>query len=72
MSSKFSKIYLALAPVLFVLSWYIAHRIYVHFLQGNSDFAYVKDRSIIYASVFTTLYLVTFFVIRDLYRPKQS
>ncbi len=74
MSRKASIIYLCIAPCLFVLSWYISHRIYTDFLQngvGNMRFA-GKERSLMYASVLTGLYLVVFFIIRDLYRGKRN
>ena len=73
MSKKNAIIYLCLAPVLFALSWYISHRMYTDYLQngvGNMRYA-GKERSMMYASVLTGLYLVVFFVIRDLYRGKK-
>ena len=71
-TKRFQIIYLALAPVLFGLSWFISHRIYNSFMQsGNGAYEYQGgERSFIYASVFTGLYLSVFLVIRDLYKPK--
>lgn len=57
--------------MLFGLSWFISHEIYVRFLQSNTEYAHNPDRSLIYASVLTGIYLVAFFVIRDLY-PSQK
>lgn len=73
MSKKASIIYLALAPVLFLLSWYISHRMYTDFLSnGVGNMRYEgKERSELYASVLTGLYIAAFFVIRDLYKPKK-
>jgi hypothetical protein len=72
MSKKASIIYLCIAPVLFLLSWYISHRMYTDFLQngvGNMEYQ-GKERSIMYATAFTVIYLVVFLVIKDLYRKK--
>jgi hypothetical protein len=73
MSKKASIIYLALAPVLFMLSWYISHRMYTDFLSnGVGNMRYEgKERSELYAMVLTGLYLAAFFIIRDLYKPKK-
>jgi hypothetical protein len=73
MSKKASLVYLCIAPLLFILSWYIAHRMYTDYLQnGVGNMRYEgKDRSFMYASVLTGLYLAVFFVIRDLYRKKS-
>ena len=72
MSKRTSLIYLAIAPILFVLSWYISHEVYVRFLQSNSEYAHTADRSLVYASVLTGIYVVAFFVIRDLYPAKRA
>lgn len=72
MTRKASILYLCIAPVLFVLSWYISHRMFTEFLQngvGNMRFE-GKDRSLMYASVLTGLYIAVFFIIKDLYRKK--
>lgn len=74
MTRKASIIYLCIAPALFALSWYISHRMYTDFLQngiGNMRFE-GKERSLMYASVLTGLYLAIFFVIRDLYPAKKN
>jgi len=74
MTRKARIIYLCIAPVLFLLSWYISHRMYTDFLQngiGNMRFQ-GKERSLMYASVLTGLYLAVFLVIRDLYPSKKS
>jgi hypothetical protein len=73
MSKKASIIYLSLAPVLFILSWYISHRMYTDFLSnGVGNMRYEgKERSEVYATVLTAIYLAAFFVIRDLYKPKK-
>jgi TRAP-type C4-dicarboxylate transport system permease small subunit len=72
MTRKTSIIYLCIAPVLFLLSWYISHRMFTEFLQngvGNMRFD-GKDRSLMYASVLTGIYMAAFFIIRDLYKKK--
>ncbi len=72
MTRKASILYLCIAPVLFVLSWYISHRMFTEFLQngvGNMRFE-GKDRSLMYATVLTGLYIAVFFIIKDLYRKK--
>jgi len=73
MSRKARILYLSIAPCLFALSWYISHRMFTDFLQngvGNMRYA-GEERSLMYASVLTGLYLAVFFVIRDLYREKK-
>ncbi len=74
MSRKASIIYLSLAPVLFLLSWYISHRMYTDFLSnGVGNMRYEgKERSEIYAGVLTGLYLFAFLVIKDLYGKKKN
>jgi hypothetical protein len=74
MSKRFSTIYLAIAPVLLILSWYISHRMYTDFLEnGVGNMKYKGgERSWLYASVLTGLYLAVYFVIRDLYRKKAK
>ena len=69
MTRKTRIIYLCIAPCLFILSWYISHRMYTDYLQngvGNMRYA-GEERSWMYASVLTGIYLAAFFVIRDLY-----
>ena len=72
MSKRTSIIYLAIAPVLFGLSWYISHRLFERFMTNNATYAEVEDRSVIYASVFAGLYIAAWFVIRDLYRSEKT
>lgn len=72
MTKKASIIYLALAPVLFGLSWFISHRVFERFMTNGSGLAEAHDRSLGYAIVFLLLYLAVFFVIRDLYKPKKA
>ena len=73
MSKKARIIYLCIAPLLFALSWYISHRMYTDFLQnGMGNMRYEgKERSWMYASVLTGLYLAVFLVIQDLYKKKS-
>ncbi len=73
MSKRASIIYLCIAPVLFALSWYISHRMYTDFLHsGVGVNAYPgKERSWMYATTLTVLYLAFFLVIRDLYKKKK-
>ncbi|MEY3399481.1 MAG: hypothetical protein RL220_2075 [Bacteroidota bacterium] len=74
MSRKFNIIYLGLAPVLFFLSWYISHRLYERFMKfGSGDFVYQgKEQSLLYASFFTGVYLLAWFVMKDLYGRKKN
>jgi hypothetical protein len=74
MSRRFTLIYLGLAPAIFALSWYISHRLYLRFLRyGTGDFEYQgDDRSLVYAGIFTGLYLAAYLVIRDLYKPSRN
>lgn len=74
MSRKASIIYLCITPILFLLSWYISHRMYTDFLKnGVGNMLYQgKERSLIYASSLTVLYLAMFLVIKDLYRKKKA
>ncbi|MCC6601332.1 MAG: hypothetical protein IT223_11770 [Crocinitomicaceae bacterium] len=72
LSKRFQIIYLSLAPVLFALSWFISHRIYIRFMKlatGSMQYR-TEDHSLIYASVFAGIYVAAFFVIRDLYKPR--
>jgi hypothetical protein len=70
MSKKFSVWYLSLLPVVFFLSWFISHKLYLTFML-SAGVGVQPDRSLIYASVFTALYLAVFIVIKDLY-PNQK
>jgi hypothetical protein len=74
MSKRFTLIYLALIPVIFGLSWYISHRLYLRFMRFTSgDMTHPgDDRSLIYASVFTAIYIGFYLVIRDLYKPENN
>jgi hypothetical protein len=72
MSKKASIIYLALAPVLFGLSWYISHRLFQRFMTNNATQHDVEVRSMVYAGIFAGLYLAAWFVIRDLYTPGKN
>jgi hypothetical protein len=71
MGKKFTLIYLAIAPLVFGLSWYISHRLFMNFAAGE-DGNGATDRSLIYAGVFTGIYLAVLLVIRDLYRPAHK
>jgi hypothetical protein len=72
MSKKASQIYLALAPVLFFLSWYISKKLYAIFMANGQNTAQVQDRSMLYAFFFAGLYVAAWFVIQDLYKPKSN
>lgn len=74
MTKKARIIYLCIAPALFLLSWYISHRIYTDFLEnGVGNMRYLGgERSAMYASVLTGIYLVAYLVIQDLYPTKKS
>lgn len=74
MSKRASIIYLCIAPILFVLSWYISHRMYTDYLaSGVGVNAYQgKERSLMYATTLTFFYIAFFFVIRDLYGKKKK
>jgi hypothetical protein len=73
MTKRQSTIYLSLAPILFGLSWYISHRMYTDFLKSgmSSNGFHGENHALIYASVFTTLYLITYFIIRNLYASSE-
>jgi ABC-type branched-subunit amino acid transport system permease subunit len=72
-SKRFSIIYLSIAPVLFLLSWYISYRIQDHFMSGTKGIAQQQAHinPILYASIFTGIYLAAYLVIRDIYRPTK-
>lgn len=74
MTSRFYLIYLSIAPLVYGLSWYISHRIYLRFLRFSSGDIQTgaDDRSLIYAGVFTGLYLAALVVIRDLYGVRRN
>ncbi|HEY8403178.1 MAG TPA: hypothetical protein VIK71_01080 [Flavobacteriales bacterium] len=73
MSKRASIIYLCLAPVLFALSWYISHRMYTDYLaSGVGVNAYQgKERSLMYATTLTVLYIAFYFVIQDIFKKKK-
>jgi TRAP-type C4-dicarboxylate transport system permease small subunit len=74
MSKRASIIYLCLAPVLFLLSWFISHKLYVQYMAHNTGDMHQNsdERSITYAAFFTGLYLAVFLVLRDLYKPSTK
>ena len=73
MTRKITFIYFAFAPVLFGLSWFISHRVLPRAQALGSGKISQTDNKIgfIYASFLTGLYLVAYFVWRDLYRKKK-
>ncbi|MFN4885569.1 MAG: hypothetical protein ACK5EW_00405 [Bacteroidota bacterium] len=73
MSKKFKTIYLAVAPVLFGLSWFISNRLFEQFMsdKGTVDHP-VTNHSFAFASSFTLVYIIIFFVILDLYPTKKT
>ncbi len=72
MSKKFNIIYLGLTPFIFGLSWLISHKLYLTFMQ-SAGVGVQPERSLLYASVFTALYVAAFIVIKDLYpSPKKD
>ncbi len=73
MTRKFNIIYLGLAPVLFGLSWFISHRLFEHFMKNKGTIENpAKDNSLSLALGFSFLYLLVFFIIRDLYPKKNN
>jgi hypothetical protein len=72
-SKRFSIIYLSIAPVLFLLSWYISYRIQDHFMSGTKGITQQQAHinPILYASIFTGIYLAAYLVIRDIYKPTK-
>lgn len=74
MNNRQSKIYIGLAPVLFGLSWYISHRMYTDFLKSgeSGNGFHGEDHAIVYATIFTSVYVVAYFVIKDLYSKGKS
>lgn len=74
MNQKQSRIYLSLAPLLFGLSWYISHRMYTDYLKSgvSSNDYHGADHGLIYATIFTSLYLIAYFVITDLYKKPNT
>jgi hypothetical protein len=73
-TKRFTIIYLALAPIWFALSWYISHRLQLRFmsLATNELQTESNNKPFIYASIFTALYVGSYLVIRDLYKPAKS
>ncbi|MFM7104614.1 MAG: hypothetical protein ACKOW8_03765 [Flavobacteriales bacterium] len=74
MNKRQSRIYLSLAPILFGLSWYISHRMYTDFLKSgqSSNGFHGENHAILYATVFTSVYLLAYFIINDLYDGKAK
>jgi|GEM_PF-669380 len=73
MSRRFSRIYLAITPLWFLLSWYISHELYNYSLRSRNtiDRPY-PEHSLIYATGFVVAYLVFYFILRDLYPMKKK
>ncbi|MBL7943079.1 MAG: hypothetical protein JNM00_09950 [Flavobacteriales bacterium] len=74
MSRRFTIIYLSLAPVLFGLSWYISGSVVPRAQALGSGKIQDTDprMSLIYAGVFTGIYLLAYVAMRDIYRKKVS
>jgi hypothetical protein len=73
-TKRFTLIYLAIAPALFALSWYISHRIQIRFMSLATGEIQSESNSkpFIYASIFTAIYLGAYLVIRDLYKGSSN
>ena len=71
MSKKFTIWYLSLIPAVFVLSWFISHKLYLTFML-SAGVGVQPDRSLIYSSVFTAIYIAIFIVIKDLYPSREK
>ena len=73
MTKNFNIIYLGLAPFLFGLSWFISHELFNHFMKNKGTIENpAKDNSFVFACGFSFLYLLVFFIIRDLYPKKNN
>jgi hypothetical protein len=66
MSKKFNIVYLSLTPLIFGLSWFISHKLHLTYMQ-SSGVGVQPNRSLLYASVFSLLYVAAYVVIKDLY-----
>lgn len=73
MSKKFKTIYLAIAPVMFGLSWFISNKLFDQFMSNKGTIDHpVTNHSLAYACGFTLVYVLSYFVILDLYPTKKS
>ncbi|MEN9334311.1 MAG: hypothetical protein RLY35_1491 [Bacteroidota bacterium] len=72
MTKRFQFWYLILAPVFFLLSWYIGQRLHEHFIENAQGLGVQPNRSLWYAIIFTSVYLAAFLVIKDLYPNKEK
>lgn len=72
MSKKARLWYLSLAPVFFVLSWLIGHRLHERFVEHAKGMGDQPNRALLYASIFTAVYIAVYFVIQDLYPNKKN
>ncbi|MDZ4821854.1 MAG: hypothetical protein SH856_00155 [Flavobacteriales bacterium] len=73
MSKKFHLIYLLIAPLLWAFSWFVSQRVVPRAQAiGTGEIEAVDPKmSWMYASILTGVYLLGWFVIRDLYRKKK-
>ncbi len=72
MSKKFTLIYLSVAPLLFALSWFISSRVVPRAQALGSGKIQETEpaMSMVYASVFTGIYLLAYLALRDIYSKK--
>lgn len=74
MSKKSTIIYFAIAPVLFGLSWFISHRVVPRAQALGSGKISETDStiSLLYAGFLTGLYIIAWFIWKDLYGKKKA
>jgi hypothetical protein len=71
MTRKASMIYLACAPLLFVLSYYISYKVFINYMLNGTMSNEAHNRPWIYSGFLTFIYLGLFFVIKDIYRKEK-
>ncbi len=57
MSKKARLWYLSLAPVFFVLSWLIGHRLHERIVEHAKGMVGQPNRALLYESIFTAVYI---------------
>jgi hypothetical protein len=71
MSKRNTILYFSFAPILFLLSYYISHRVYVKYMLNGSLTNEGNNRPWIYSGFLVLIYIAAYFVMKDIYRKKS-
>lgn len=72
MSKRNTILYFSFAPLLFLLSYYISHRVYEKFMLNGTMSNEIQNRPWIYSGFLLFLYVGAYFVFRDIYRKEKQ